>query len=97
MKDAELFWNNVKPLIKANKTTQAKLAEVCQIPFGTLQGWIAKDVLPDVISAYKISSILNTSVEYLVTGKESNAFRLKYQTLVESLRKLTEESEKVLS
>lgn len=66
----ENFWNNVKPLIKSNGLTQLKLSELCNIPFGTFQGWIAKSVLPDVISAYKIATELNTTVEFLVTGKE---------------------------
>lgn len=66
----DAFWNNVKPLVKANGLTQAKLAELCDIPFGTLQGWIAKGIYPDVISAYKIATELDTTVEFLVTGTE---------------------------
>ncbi len=65
---AEKFWSNVKPLIKSNGLTQSRLSELCNIPFGTFQGWIAKGVLPDVISAYKIATELDTTVEFLVTG-----------------------------
>lgn len=70
--DAKTFWNNVKPLIKQRNKTQESLAAELNIPFGTFQGWIAKSILPDVISAYKIARALGVSVEYLVTGKETN-------------------------
>ena len=70
--DAKTFWGNVKPLIKKNNKTQEILASELEIPFGTFQGWIAKSILPDVVSAYKIARALGVSVEYLVTGKETN-------------------------
>lgn len=91
------FWNNVKTLIKNQRTTQEKLCKSCGISLSTFVSWIHNSRLPDVENAYKIASALNTSVEYLVTGRESDAYRLKYKTLVESLRKLAEESEEVLS
>lgn len=70
--DAKTFWNNVKPLIKQRNKTQESLAAELNIPFGTFQGWIAKSILPDVVSAYKIARALGVSVEYLVTGKEAD-------------------------
>lgn len=70
--DAKTFWGNVKPLIKKNNKTQEILASELEIPFGTFQGWIAKSILPDVVSAYKIARALGVSVEYLVTGRETN-------------------------
>lgn len=86
--NAQTFWDNVKPMIKAHGLTQAKLAESCQIPFGTLQGWIAKSVIPDAVSAVKIAKLLNTSVEYLVTGEESNQYKVQLDQLKETLRQL---------
>ena len=70
--DAKTFWNNVKPLIKQRNKTQESLAAELNIPFGTFQGWIAKSILPDVISASKIARALGVSVEYLVTGQETD-------------------------
>ena len=70
--DAKTFWGNVKPLIKSQKITQQGLAEIIDVPFFTVQSWISKDRLPDVVSAYKIARALGVSVEYLVTGKETN-------------------------
>lgn len=82
--DAKTFWNNVKPLIKQRNKTQESLAAELNIPFGTFQGWIAKSILPDVISASKIAQALGVSVEYLVTGEDSNP----YKTKIEELKKI---------
>jgi transcriptional regulator with XRE-family HTH domain len=68
--EISFFWQNVKILLKNNDLTQKKLAEICNISFGTLQGWIAKLIVPDVFSALKIAKALNTTVEFLVTGIE---------------------------
>lgn len=92
-----MFWSNVKKLLSEKNIQQKDFAALLGMNVLTLKNQMSRNILPDVENAYKISSVLNTSVEYLVTGKESNALRLKYKTLVESLHKLTEEAEKVLS
>ena len=68
--EISFFWQNVKILLKNNNLTQKKLAEICNISFGTLQGWITKLIVPDVFSSVKIAKALNTTVEFLVTGIE---------------------------
>jgi transcriptional regulator with XRE-family HTH domain len=83
--DAATFWGNVKPLIKANNITQRTLASVCGIPFGTLQGQIVKNILPDVVSAYLIAQSLHTSIEYLLTGQEPEASH-KYIDRLEAIK-----------
>lgn len=82
--DANTFWSNVKPLIKSKKITQQVLADDIGISFNTLQSWITKDRLPDVVSAFKIARALGVSVEYLVTGEDSNP----YKTKIEELKKI---------
>jgi transcriptional regulator with XRE-family HTH domain len=91
--DADTFWANVKPLIKASKTTQEGLAKACGIPFGTFQGWIARHTLPDAVSAYRIAQALNTSVEYLVSGEnpgkpDTEPLIAHAQALLDGLKKL---------
>jgi transcriptional regulator with XRE-family HTH domain len=44
------------------------LAQDIGVSFGTFQGWIARDTLPDAVFAHKIAQALGTTVEYLVTG-----------------------------
>lgn len=89
--DATVFWTTVKPLMKEKQMTQETLAELCEVPFGTLHGWIAKKILPDVASAYRIAVTLGTSVEFLVTGGASDdPYRAKYESLVRQLKTLIE-------
>ena len=89
--DAGLFWNRVKPLIKEKGLTQASFAEKCGISFGTFQGWIAKSVLPSVVDGYKIADALNTSVEYLVTGIDSNPAAAELAELKGKLRAILDD------
>ena len=65
------FWQRVKEIIKTQKLTQEKLCKSCDISLATFVSWIHNDRLPDLTSAIKIAEILNTSVEFLVNGKES--------------------------
>lgn len=89
--DADIFWSRVKPLIKNTGLTQISLAEQCGIPPKTLQGWIAKSVLPSVVDGYKIACTLNTSVEYLVTGIDSNPAATELAELKGKLRAILDD------
>lgn len=62
------FWKNVKTLIKTKKTTQEKLCKCCEISLATFVSWIHNERIPDALSAYKIATELDTTVEFLVTG-----------------------------
>ena len=53
--------------------TQKQLAAAVKISYNTLQSWINKDRLPNAEQAVMIAKTLNTSVEYLITGKSSNS------------------------
>lgn len=65
------FWINVKDELEYNLVTQKELAESTKISYNTLQSWITKNRLPDAENAVKIAKQLNTTVEYLVTGKQT--------------------------
>lgn len=65
-----MFWINVNSLIKERQTTQEIICNQTGISLNTLRGWVSKGVLPRVDEAVKIAKALNTSVEYLVTGKD---------------------------
>ena len=69
------FWVNVKDELEYNMMTQKQLAAAVKISYNTLQSWINKDRLPNAEHAVMIAKTLNTSVEYLITGKHSqNSF-----------------------
>ena len=91
--DANLFWDNVKRLVKEQKTTQAKLAEDCGISFRNLQNQISRNIFPQVDDASKIAQALGVTVDYLITGKDPSKPDIsgtinKIESALEDLKKL---------
>lgn len=80
-----IFWNNVNSLIKAQKLTQDCICSETGISLNTLRGWISKDVLPRADEAVRIAKALNTTVEYLVTGRQSCAAETELKELKHKL------------
>lgn len=79
------FWNRVKELLKEQNKTQIELCEFCGLNLHAFRNKIALGTNPNVIDAYKIAKYLNTSVEYLVTGKETNEYKKMYEELLEEI------------
>lgn len=63
------FWLRVKDKLDYQDSTQRELAVKINESYNTLQSWINRDRLPNADQAVKIAYALNTSVEFLVTGK----------------------------
>ena len=80
------FWIRVKDKLDYQDCTQRELAEKIGESYNTLQSWINRDRLPNAEQAVKVADALNTSVEFLVTGKTSNkkSNHLKTITLLET-------------
>ena len=66
--EPDVFWNNVKSLIKAKGVTQEWVCNQCNIPLGTMKNGIVNSRFPSLDNAYKIASCLETTVEFLLTG-----------------------------
>lgn len=88
--NAEHFWERVKELIKRNSTTQERLASQCDVSLGMVKSWIFNKRLPDAAQAVRIAKALQTSVEYLVTGEETNPLALENAMLKEKIQKAKE-------
>ncbi len=88
------FWKNVKEELDYNLKTQKELASAIGVSYNTLQSWITKDRLPDAEQALKIAKQLNTSLEYLVTGKteEQKGVKQKLQNMIPKLNHLSDEN-----
>lgn len=88
------FWLNVREELEYNLKTQKELATAIGISYNTLQSWITKDRLPDVEQALKIAKNLNTSIEYLVTGKdeENKVLNSRLQIMIPKLNHLSDEN-----
>ena len=90
--EAETFWSHVKSAMKSQDLTQEQLTAKCGLNLPTFRGWIARSIIPDVISAYKIATVLGTTVEALVMGESpDDPYRAKYENLYRRLKDLIEE------
>lgn len=67
-----MFLENVKSKMNYSGLTQKELSEKTGISINTIRGWFSKDLIPDVYNAYRIAKVLNTTVEFLVTGETDN-------------------------
>lgn len=66
-----MFWDNVKERLEYLGMTQKELAAITGLNIGTIKNQIYKGVIPDTESAMKLAKALNTSIEFLLTGKDS--------------------------
>lgn len=70
--DAESFWQNVSQVLKTKKISQEKMCEDIGISIWTLRGSISKKIFPRVDIAKNIADYLGTSIDFLLTGTETN-------------------------
>ncbi|WP_041866080.1 helix-turn-helix domain-containing protein [Sediminispirochaeta smaragdinae] len=84
------FWDIVKKEIKRQNTTQEWVSNHSNISFETFRGWIARKRLPRVDDGVKIAQSLDTTVEYLVTGKNPDNWQppRRYADIVAALEVL---------
>ena len=68
--DINDFWNRVKTLIKQSSFTQRSLSESIGLSPRTLEIMMNRGSIPDIFQAYKMAQLLNTSIEYLITGSD---------------------------
>ena len=68
--DIDAFWNRLQSLIKHSSYTQKSLSKTLGLNAHSLEVMKAKKNVPGTFLTYKIAKLLNTSVEYLVSGEE---------------------------
>ena len=81
------FWERVKTLRKAKKLTQEELAHSAGVDSNNLKQQIFHKRIPSAEDSVSIARVLNTSVEYLITGTEANQSTVE---LAELKRKILE-------
>jgi len=79
----------LKSEIKAKNTTQEWVAGKIGVPFGTFRKWMTRKTYPNIKEGIEIAKLLNTSVEYLVTGTEPEGLSMAERKLVNIYRKLS--------
>jgi transcriptional regulator with XRE-family HTH domain len=83
------FWMRLKSEIKAKNTTQEWISDKIGVPFGTFRKWMTRKTYPNIKEGVEIAKLLETSVEYLVTGIEPEGLNDVERKLVSAYRKLS--------
>ena len=79
----------LKGQIKAKNTTQEWIARKIGVPFGTFRKWMTRKTYPNVKEGQEIAKLLDTSVEYLLTGTEPEDLNDTEWELIKIYRKLS--------
>lgn len=90
MYNKDMFWDNVKTILSQNKILQKDFADKLGYNLSTLKNQMARNISPSVDDAVKIAQALNTTVEFLVTGEETNKAQQELDTLKQKLKELIE-------
>jgi transcriptional regulator with XRE-family HTH domain len=64
-----IFLENVDRILKQNGKRRTWLSKQTDIALSTINSWFSKDILPKIDDALKVAQELNTSLDYLATGK----------------------------
>ncbi|MCQ2594807.1 MAG: helix-turn-helix domain-containing protein [Treponemataceae bacterium] len=86
------FIERLNEILESRNMSQASLAESLSIGKSTISGW-RNGTMPSVTIALGIAKILNTSVEYLITGQDSTGLTNEERTLLKNYRKLSPEGQ----
>ena len=89
--EAVSFWKNVNNLIKKQGTKQEVVAEKCNISYQTFRGWVSRKTFPGADEALKIANILETTVSYLITGKNIGEYSQEILTIAQKIAALSPE------
>ena len=88
------FWARLKGEIKAKNTTQEWIANKIGVPFGTFRKWMTRKTYPSIKDGQEIAKLLDTSVEYLLTGVESKYLNETEKELIKAYRELSPDDKK---
>lgn len=66
------FWERLEKALEENQITASELSRTLGIASSVIYAWKMRDSIPRADIACKTAEVLNTSVEYLVTGKPTN-------------------------
>ena len=67
------FWDRIKKCCKTKNQTLQELYEKLNLPLQNMRNKRTRKVYPNLEEVLKIAKCLNVSVEYLITGHETQA------------------------
>ena len=91
-----MFWDNVKKEVEYQGISYKEIADKTGLLLQSIYNGMSRQTSPSVEVAYKIATVLNVSVEYLVTGKDKTIPK-DIQEDVNLLNTLTEEQRKPIN
>ena len=83
-------YDRIKNLCKTKGVTQIDMCNACNMNIYSHKGRITRNIAPDVFDTLKIAQFLGTSVEYLVTGKDTNPLADENSRLKNKIQKARE-------
>ena len=89
------FYKRIDKLLKQKKLSQKELSKFLDLSSVQIySNWKQRDSIPSADMAVKIADFLETSVEYLIQGKEKDSYKEKYDNLKKSIIDTIEKTEK---
>lgn len=82
------FYDRVKTLAKQNKTTIESVVNSAGLTINSYNSYKRHGNLPRLDEGVKIARALGVSVEYLVTGEDSNPYKSKIEELKKIIMEL---------
>ena len=80
----------IDELLDRKKVSRAKMSEELGFPKNLIAQWKQRGTIPAADIVYKIAQYLNTTMEWLLTGKESNEYKIRCDELIESMQNIQE-------
>ncbi len=85
------FLENLTEIMQKKGITQRKICEICGFTESSFWAW-KKGSLPKVDAAFKIAQFLDTSVEFLMTGKDPQGIKSDELRLINKWRLIGDDS-----
>jgi transcriptional regulator with XRE-family HTH domain len=83
------FWDRLKDRIKDRDLNQEVVSRKIKIPIGTFRNWLLRHTYPDARETVEIAKLLNTTVEYLVSGTDRTGFTEDERRIIDEYRQLS--------
>ncbi len=91
------FWVNVNNELKRQNKTQIEMCEYCHFSLSSIRNRISLNSVPNVIDAFKIADFLHVSLEYLITGHETQAKNIDLEKMQDALNEILQICQKAIN
>lgn len=89
---ARLFWQRFDDELKKKDIQLRDVAVRSALSYGSLAGWRAKHLFPDVEAVVRLAGVISCSVDYLL-----GTFRPKYSPRIQTIVDILQSDEKKLA